>query len=284
MIQATHLLELNEPHPAYDLLLQSAEQVRDISPAFAAQMYSQAAQLTAGREALGLYRKAVALLETCQDARLRAETWVALGQCCQEISSRGTTPDRGLLIEATTAYQSAIASGVSLEQHSDLFALAQNNLGLVYLAMPMDGDGARLRTAVAVQSFREALKVYDRERTPEAWVSTQLNLANALQYMHSAHPEENLAQAVEIYEELLEARPRGIDPLGHARLLANQANALAHLGIFAPALTKATEAHKLLHWHGEPDLAQSMLTLTEEINRRLAATQKGQPVVLEVVR
>jgi len=42
----------------------------------------------------------------------------------------------------------------------------------------MTEAGDHLRTGIAVQSFREALKVYDRETSPEMWVSTQLNLAN----------------------------------------------------------------------------------------------------------
>ena len=65
-------------------------------------------------------------------------------------------------------------------------------------------------------------------------------------------------------------RCHALHPLGYARLLANQANALAHLGIFQPALEKLNEAHKLFHWHGEPEMAASVLEVTAEINRRLA--------------
>jgi len=124
---------------------------------------------------------------------------------------------------------------------------------------------------VAVQSFREALEVFRRETHPEEWSSARLNLANALQYLPSSHPEENLIQAVEIYEELLGVRNPAVDPLGIARLLANQANALAHLGIFPPALAKLDEARRLFHGHGTPDLAASALEQAERIHERLAA-------------
>jgi tetratricopeptide (TPR) repeat protein len=280
MMQATVCIERGERRQAHRLLLEAARQAEKASPVFAGQLYTQAAQCCGGAEALEPCRRAARLLDAAADRRMRAEAWISLGQLCQELSSSSPAADRESLVEAASAYHSAMAAGLSVECEPDLYALAQNNLGLTYLAMPMSAEGASLRTAVAVQSFREALKVYSREETPAAWASTQLNLANALQYMHSAHPAENLARAVEIYEEILELRPRAVDPVGHARLLANQANALAHLGIFASALAKATEAHKLLHWHGEPEMAASMLALTEAINQRLGGGQRaGERVV-----
>jgi len=48
----------------------------------------------------------------------------------------------------------------------------------------------------------------------------------------SNHQADNLVEAVELYEAVLEARDRDIDPLGRARVLANQGNVLAHLGVF----------------------------------------------------
>lgn len=265
MMRASHWIEQEDSDRATKELAQAVELVRNCSPIFAAQLLGQMAQLVPdGRRAVQICREATKLMSQCLDDRLRAESWVHLGQACQ---AQG---DRSLLFEAVKAYQQALRCGLSLGSNQDLYAVAQTNVGLAYLAMPMTEAGDHLRTGIAVQSFREALKVYDRETSPEMWVSTQLNLANALQYMKSAHPEENLAQAVEIYEELLSVRKRALDPLGYARLLANQANALAHLGVFGPAMEKATEAHKLFHWHGEPDLAETMLELTSEINSRLS--------------
>jgi tetratricopeptide (TPR) repeat protein len=247
-------------------LAAAAQLVREISPVFASHLLRQMAQLAPDRrESIDLCRDAAQLVGPCLDHRLRAEAWIHLGQICQAQAEK----DRSLLVEAVRAYQQALRCGISLDCEADFFALAQNNIGLAYLAMPMTEAGDHLRTGVAIQSFREALKVYDKEKSPQLWVSTQLNLANALQYMKSSHPEENLARAVEIYEELLSMRKRAFDPIGYARLLANQANALAHLGVFAPAMEKANEAHKLFHWHNEPQLASAMLELASEINSRL---------------
>ena len=266
MIVAAQDLEAQDTNLALTHLAEAVDCARPVSPVFAAHLLGQMAQLRSGDSVAITYcREAIDLLANCATERMRAEAWMHLGQVCQEQAGNSRT----LLVESAQAYQQALRHGISLECNQDLYALAQNNIGLAYLAMPMTGSGSSLRSGVAIQSFREALKVYDRERDPDLWVSTQLNLANALQYTHSSHPEENLARAVEIYEDLLSIRQRAMDPVGYARILANQANALAHLGIFSSAMEKATEAHKLFHWHNEAQLATSMLELTIQINGRL---------------
>lgn len=286
MVRAAAEIEAGEPGKALASLDRGIAAVRADSPNFAAQLLAQKAALLADpatnpespegdrKAALAALRQAVALVPPGPDggcSPIRASLYLAFGQRLQDAAAG----DRSGLLEAVQAYQAAIHSGLSLDHDEESYALAQNNLGLAYLAMPMSGAGSALRLGIAVQSFREALKVWTPEAHPEAWSSAQLNLANALQYLPSSHPEENLVQAVEIYERLLAHRNRAYDPLGYARLLANQANALAHLGIFAPALAKIEEAHKLFHWHGEPDLAASALAQVERINERLDA--RGGP-------
>lgn len=269
MMTAAQAIEAQDATLALRHLAHAVELARPVSPIFAALLLGQMAQLNSGQSAAITYcHDAIELLSSCADERLIAEAWMHLGQVCQEQADNS----RPLLIDSAHAYQQALRHDISLQKNQDLYALAQNNIGLVYLAMPMSGSGSSLRSGVAIQSFREALKVYDRDRDPDLWISTQLNLANALQYARSSHPQENLAHAVEIYEELLSMRHRAMDPVGYARILANQANALAHLGIFSSAMEKATEAHKLLHWHNEPQLAATMLELTTQINSRLGQT------------
>ena len=274
MIRAAPDIEAQDTSLALTHLAEAVDCARPVSQVFASHLLGQMAQLESGDSVAITYcRDAIDLLADCGSERMRAEAWMHLGQVCQEQAGNSRT----LLVESAQAYQQALRHGISLEQNQDLYALAQNNIGLAYLAMPMAGSGSSLRSGIAIQSFREALKVYDRGRDPDLWVSTQLNLANALQYTHSSHPEENLARAVVIYEDLLSMRQRAMDPVGYARILANQANALAHLGIFSSAMEKATEAHKLFHWHDEPQLAASMLELTIQFNGRL-----GQSAYTEV--
>ena len=102
-----------------------------------------------------------------------------------------------------------------------------------------------MRLGVAVQSLRAALEVYRPETHAYEWSSSQMNLANALQYLPSTHQEDNLREAVDLYEEVLRHRSRRADPAGYARVLANQANALAHLGALARRRARYGEARGL---------------------------------------
>jgi tetratricopeptide (TPR) repeat protein len=239
----------------------------------AAQLVAQLAQLQPSlpdhtvQKTLNYWRTAIALAGDTPLPHLRGDLRIGMAIALHEAAG----DRRDLLVEAVKTYQDALHNGITFEDTPETFALAQNNIGLAYLTMPMTDAGDKLRHAVAVQSFREALKVYTPETHLEAWTSTMLNMANALQYLPSARPEEHLIQAVETYEQLLEVRNKAFDPLGYARLLANQANALAHLGMFQPATEKFTEAHKLLHWHGEEEMAASILEQLERINTQLVA-------------
>ncbi len=260
---------------AIDQGLTAIDASDESSPLLAAQLFGQRAALLRERDpaaARASYRAALDLARQGVSAALVIELAVGLGTLEQEIAADSPGGGRAELLAAIDTYQEAVRAGLSAESDPDTFALVQNNLGLAYLALPMREAKDALRMAVAVQSFREALTIYARDTHPEAWASTQANLANALQYLPSSHPAENLAQAVEIYEELLEVRPSALDPLGHARLLANQANALAHLGAFAPARAKLSEAHKLFHWHGAPELAAAVLEQVARIDERIPAT------------
>lgn len=277
MVQAAHRIEQDSAATAIPALELAVDAARPNSPVFVAQLLGQLASLRRSIPGESLasavlhYRDAIQLAAGTPLTGVPGELWLSLGMTYQEMSNG----QRGMLVEAVKAYQEALYCGLTVENHPELFAMAQNNLGLAYLSMPMTEASDQLRMAVAVQSFREALKVYTKEKHAEMWASVQLNLANALQYLPSSHPEENLIQAVEIYDALLAFRNKALDPLGYARLLANQANALAHLGIFSPALEKVSEAYKLFHWHGEPDLAASSLQLVERINEKLREGRVG---------
>ncbi len=119
--------------------------------------------------------------------------------------------------------------------------------------MPMGDAGDRLRLGIAVTSLRSALRVLKPETHPVAWASCQVNLANALQYLPSAHRRDNLDEAVQLYEEVLQHPRLQRDPVGVARILLNQGNALSHLGAFDDAEERLTESRRLFEQAGDPD-------------------------------
>ena len=264
-------LEKEDFKSAQVKLKTAVSKAKKISPIFAALLLSQQADLAAAMPdcsaALVMqdYKIAIGLVEECKLPMLVPELYTKMGMMLQDASNG----QRGALLQAVNSYQAALQKGVTQEDHPQLFAQLQNNLGLAYLSMPAFGASHQLRNGIAVQSFRHALKVYTIEDYPDMWASVSMNLANALQYAPSSHPEENLIQAVETYEEVLQVRSRAKDPVAYALVLLNQANALAHLGMFKPALEKLAEAYKLFHWYDHIEQANAAQELVEQINQKL---------------
>ncbi|WP_432840241.1 hypothetical protein [Dactylosporangium sp. CA-092794] len=194
-----------------------------------------------------------------------AELHVELGATYQELAAE--RPE--LLHRAVHHYHCALQL-VTKERAPELYAAAHANLGTAYLTMPMVEASDQLRLGVAIGSLRAALSVYDRDTHPRQWSSVQLNLANALVYAPSAHRGDNLVEAVELYEALLAVRDRDRDPLGRARVLANQGNALAHLGMFDHARGKLVEARFIFEEFHEYDAVTSVRGLLDEMARTAA--------------
>jgi tetratricopeptide (TPR) repeat protein len=271
MTQAAAAIDGEETSEAIDILHLAVEAARVPSPVFAVQLLAQMAALRKTQpeplrsQARKHYKEAIEILGAAPMPELLADLWMQLGMACQE-SAQGR---ESWMSEAVQAYQQVLRGELVPEEHRELFALAHNNLGLLFLTMPMNEAGKQLRMGIAVQSFREGLRLCDRQANPDLWASIQSNLANALQYLPSSHPEENLAQAVELYEELVSVGRKAFDPVGYGKILSNQANALAHLGIFSPALEKLQEARKLFEWHNETELANNTLDQVAYIHEQI---------------
>lgn len=235
---------------AEELTLAVADALGAGSPVFAASLRLSLAELVresgdAARAALEA-DAALALLPVTADRELRAQLQLTRALARQELA--GT--DRGTLL-AVVADLSEAARIFSERTHPELFAVCNQQLALAYLVMPMSDQGDRIRLGVAVNAMRAALRVYSPDTHPVAWASTQLNLANALQYLPSARQEEHLDEAVQLYEELLSRRDPVDDPVGYARILSNQGNALGHLGVFADARQRLSQARELFEAAGD---------------------------------
>lgn len=83
------------------------------------------------------------------------------------------------------------------------------------------------------------------------------------------HQADNLVEAVELYEAVLAARDRHADPLGRARVLANQGNVLAHLGAFKDAKAKLYEARSLFEELGDEESVRAVRGVLDEIARQI---------------
>ena len=276
-------LERGAREEGLEALEAAAAAAEEVSPVLAARLLGEWAALR--HEAVGLrskgsgierdvirgYRRALELLDGTGLPELRAELWFQLGAVYQ---SRGGEGGKGILLEAVRCYQEALKV-FRRDTCPEAYALTQMNLALVYLAMPQNDRSWPVRAAVAVQALREALRVFRRETHPEMWASATLNLANALQHLPSAHPEENLWEAVVLYDEVLAVRRPEDDPVGYARVLANQGNALAHLGAFSRAVPRLQEARRLFLEHGEAEAAGAVDRVLAEIAQARAAQDRA---------
>jgi len=199
---------------------------------------------TAAREADAMIRG----LPLSTPRELRAELQVARALSRQALA--GT--DKGALLAVVADLTEAVKI-LREDTHPEMFATINEQLALAYLMMPMNDEADRIRLGVAVTSLRAALRVFTPETHPVAWSSAQLNLANALQYLPSVHQEQNLDEAVHLYEEVLSYRDEFVDPVGAARVLLNQGNALGHLGAFVDADEKLGRARALFERAGESE-------------------------------
>jgi len=231
----------------------------------------------------GDLRRALKLLATTGLDVARAELHLQLGLILHEEAAAGRLP----LTDAVDHYYSALQL-VDKASAPHVWAAANLNLGTAYLTMPMVEASDQLRAGIALQALRASLEVFTKDEHPQEWASAQMNLANALVYTPSTHQGDNLVEAVERYEEVLELRERQGDPLGRARILANQGNALAHLGVFDHAKAKLYEARYLFEEQLDHDAVLSVRSVLDEIAKQTvpdgAPRVGGVPEPSEVAR
>ena len=243
-VQASGALQDGDTEAAMTLLDRAAEQAAGVSEPLRGVLLGAAASVCDGSDAVTRFEGALRALDDAEDLRLaRAELHLALGGLLHEQAI--DRPD--LLNRAVPHYHSALQL-VWREEAPLLWASAHANLAAAYLTMPMTEASGQLRLGVAAQSLRSALKVY----TP------------------SSHQMDNLVEAVELYEAVLAARDREIDPLGRARVLANQGNVLAHLGDFDQAKAKLYEARFIFEEFGDHDSMRTVRGVLDEISRSSA--------------
>lgn len=242
---ASFLLENRNSVGAIERLRKAIELVETPSPFFAAGLKADLAQLLLGDSATRLegitaLRSALACLVSSDLHEFTAEVHLSLAIALQEAS----TEDALSLKEAIGHYLDA-ARLVTAKSSPMIYGTAHMNLALAYLTKQMVDASDQLRYGIAVSSLRQAQSAFDRETYPEAWAVVRMNLANSLVYAPSSHQGDNLVEALEIYEELLQVRNRDDDPIGYARVCANQGNVLAHLGMFDYAKAKLHEGRSI---------------------------------------
>ena len=259
-------LQTGAADSAVKTLRAAIEAAKPVSPALAGTLHGALGQAckAAGDAgaAIGALQAGTKLLSGTDLKVGQAEQYLELAATFHEMA--GDRPD--LLQAAVQMYHNALQS-LEAGQAPEVFAAAHAGLGSAYLTMPMNDAPDQLRLGIAVGSLRTALTIYTRDEYPAQWSSAQLNLANALVYAPSKHRKDNLTEAVELYEAVLETRSRHDDPVGYARALANQGNALAHLGEKLVARAKLADARALFEEAEDWDAVASVRDLIDGLGR-----------------
>ncbi|HCB07448.1 MAG TPA: hypothetical protein DEQ43_24890 [Nocardioides bacterium] len=207
-------------------------------------------------------------------AETRAGLLHRLGNLAHTRAATGAEDARTELQAAMRHYYAALQL-VTEQSAPLLWAGLQLDLATAHLASPMTTASDQLRLGVATQALRASRRVFAEHGETGRWAVATVDLANALVYTPSTHQGDNLVEAVELYEEVLESGARDEDPLGRARLLANQGNTLAHLGAFAAARAKLAEARYLFEAELDHDGVLAVREVLDEIARAevLAASE-----------
>jgi tetratricopeptide (TPR) repeat protein len=153
-----------------------------------------------------------------------ADAEMSLGVVLHALAGAGAAK----LTDAIAAYQRATRV-FDRRRYPREFAILQNNLATAYLSMPMVDERAKLREALAVQAFTDALEVVTLVDDPVEFAMLQNNLGNALQYAASGHPLQNGVRALEAYDAALQVRNARDTPVEYANTIANKANCLRNL-------------------------------------------------------
>lgn len=225
----------------------AASAARSVSPVLSALIMADIAARTGDEEAAQF---AVQTLEGTDLHEPLAEALLTRGM----IAHQGSGGNPGAINAAIKDYQKALEH-VSEESNPYLYGRTHLNLGTAYLGLPMTQASDKLRHGIAVQSLRTAVRLLDPEQHMVQWSAAQLNLANSLVYSPSVHSRDNLMEAVDIYEVVRRTRDE-FDPMGLARVLANQGTALSHLGLVDDARARLTEAKALFESVGNTDAAE----------------------------
>lgn len=248
-------------------LREAARLVEGISPCAAARYLGEAAAIApTDTWVVHELRVAADALEGLGFEVLRGELLMAAADAAMAAS--GERP--GLLQQAVILLQKA-TQALPRRDHAVAYAVCHLNIAVAYLSMPMNRHASRLRSAIAVQSLREALEILTADGQPELWEAATLNLANALQHLPSSHVGKNLEESVALYEGVLDRRSD--DGVGRARVLASLGNALAHLGRFDEAGPRLQEARRLFVAVADADAVEGIDGVLTEMSERASAEE-----------
>jgi len=180
------------------------------------------------------------------------------------------------IADSVQAYHEALQV-FTWQKYPQEYAILHNNIAIAYLSMPLSLEQEYLHQGLALQTFEEALKHIQLLEHPREYAMLQNNLGNALQYLPSGHPLDNILRALNAYNEALKVRNPKNTPLEYANTISNKANALLNLPD-DPEKPKAGNPQNLLQARTYYQEALEIFTQYEQIEQAQVVAQALQDV------
>ncbi|PLZ99182.1 hypothetical protein CEN50_08250 [Fischerella thermalis CCMEE 5268] len=171
-----------------------------------------------------LYTEALPILQEFASSEEVAEAQMNYGLVLQSL-----VPFNMAQIEDSIQVYQAALRVFTWENYPQEYAILHNNIAIAYLSMSGGFQQQYLFEGLAVQTFEAALKHINIIDHPREYAMLQNNLGNALQYLPSSHPLDNLVRAIAAYDQALKVRNLQDTPIEYANTIANKANALLNL-------------------------------------------------------
>jgi tetratricopeptide (TPR) repeat protein len=227
-------------------------------------------------EAKALYEEALPILQQLASKEEVAEAEMNLGLVLQSL----VPFNLARITDSIKAYQEALRV-FTWQNYPQEYAILHNNIAIAYLSTSTSSEQKYLYEGLAVQTFEEALKYINLIEHPREYAMLQNNLGNALQYLQSNHPLDNILRAIAAYDRALKVRNSKDTPLEYANTIANKANALFNLPDdpekpesgnrqnLLQTLAYYQEAWKIFIQHGQVEQAQIVAQVLEEVEAEL---------------
>ncbi|BAU04761.1 hypothetical protein [Fischerella sp. NIES-3754] len=171
-----------------------------------------------------LYTEALPILQEFASSEEVAEAQMNYGLVLQSLVAFNMAK----IEDSIQVYQAALRV-FTWENYPQEYAILHNNIAIAYLSMSGGLQQQYLFEGLAVQTFEAALKHINIIDHPREYGMLQNNLGNALQYLPSSHPLDNLVRAIAAYDQALKVRNLQDTPIEYANTIANKANALLNL-------------------------------------------------------
>lgn len=171
-----------------------------------------------------LYTEALPILQEFASSEEAAEAQMNYGLVLQSL----VPFNMGKIEDSIQVYQAALRV-FTWENYPQEYAILHNNIAIAYLSMSGGFQQQYLFESLAVQIFEAALKHINIIDHPREYAMLQNNLGNAMQYLPSSHPLDNLVRAIAAYDQALKVRNLQDTPIEYANTIANKANALLNL-------------------------------------------------------